>query len=108
MTKNNNYHYKIPDNFPHNLHHYKGSQQLHPSEMVNRGADRRETTERRAEIRTSGWQLRFLALWFKSIFKPRLGVDRRKGERRASRIKAEHRSAHSVLTAEELHHLLKD
>ncbi|MBN2866736.1 MAG: hypothetical protein JXK16_12075 [Thiotrichales bacterium] len=91
-----------------NLNHYKQIQQRDPSKMVNRGGERRGSDERRTDNRSSGWQVRSIKVWFKSIFKPRLGLDRRKSDRRASLGNGEYRSPRSLLTPEEIHHLLKN
>ncbi len=55
-----------------NLNAYKNAQKRDPSRMVNRWPDRRIDDERRMDLRQSLWQLRSIALWVKSIFKPRL------------------------------------
>lgn len=93
----------------HNLSEYKKEQRRDPSKMVNRGPDRRVADERREEIRDSVWRLRKIRLWIKSIFKPRLGVDRRKGnDRRFDFIQKDFQNPQSILTDVELRLLLSD
>lgn len=91
----------------HSLRKYKKEQRRDPSKMVNRGPDRRVADERREEIRDSAWKLRKFRLWLKSIIKPRLGVDRRKGgDRRRNFTEKDFQNPQSILTEEELRLLL--
>lgn len=73
---------------------------------VRRGPDRRRNPERRDDPREQ--DKRSFKLWFKSIFKPRVGVDRRKGQdRRRSRSEFLESRHSSLLTQEELNQLLE-
>jgi len=86
---------------------HKEEQRRDPSKMVNRGPDRRMTDERREDVRESAWRVRSIKLWVKSIFKPRIGLDRRKGDDRRNRPRnIDSRNSQSILTQEELKQLL--
>jgi len=73
-----------------------------------KGDRRRNAYERRSDNRTGSSQRLNVITWIRTLIKPRLGVDRRKGNdpRRASRLENIH--TNSVLTEEELRHLLDD
>lgn len=74
-------------------------------DMQVRGPDRRRKDERRTDPREQAAN-KNVWLWFKSLFKPRAGVDRRKNERRQT-IAGSTQSKHSSeLTSEELDQLL--
>ena len=92
-----------------NLKDYKGEQKRENSEMVNRAPERRVESERRDDVRDSAWALRSIRSWITSLIKPRLGVDRRKGQdRRANRLESGRVNSSSVITPEELNQLLKN
>jgi len=92
-----------------NLKDYKGEQKRESSEMVNRAPERRVESERRDDVRDSAWALRSIRSWITSLIKPRLGVDRRKGQdRRANRLESGRVNSSSVITPEELNQLLKN
>jgi len=85
----------------HNFSEHKKDQRRDPSKMVNRGPDRRMTDERREDVRESVFRLRSVKLWVKSIFKPRIGLDRRKGDDRRNRARhMDSRNSQSILTQE--------
>jgi hypothetical protein len=67
--------------------------------------DRRDTSERRTDNRAGGLKpRRSVRAWLRSKLNARLGVDRRKGDRRRT---ADRRKApRSILTKEEIHDLL--
>lgn len=91
----------------HNLEEYKNAQRKDPSAMVRRGPDRRVSDERRNDNRESNMSRRSVRSWIKSLLKPRLGVDRRKGvDRRQARQRLEQLDPKSLVTADELKHLL--
>lgn len=74
--------------------------------MRVRGPDRRRKNERRTDPREQAAP-KSVWLWFKSLFKPRAGVDRRKAERRQETIASSTKAQHSSeLTPEELKQLL--
>ncbi|GAB6069290.1 hypothetical protein JCM30760_03870 [Thiomicrorhabdus hydrogeniphila] len=86
---------------------HKEEQRRDPSKMVNRGPDRRTANERREDVRESVWRVRSIKHWIKSIFKPRIGLDRRKGDDRRHRPRnADFYNPQSILTQEELNQLL--
>lgn len=67
--------------------------------------DRRASSERRIDIRQSGQKpRRSVRSWLRSKINARLGVDRRKGERR--RLTDRRAAPRSILTKEEIHDLL--
>ena len=67
--------------------------------------DRRAATERRADNREGGTkQRRSVKIWLRSILNVRLGVDRRKGDRR--RTEERRQAPRSILTKEEIRDLL--
>ncbi len=72
------------------------------SAYVSRGPDRRRNSERRDDPREAGGMS--LTAWLKSLLKPRVGVDRRKGlDRRRDKDQP---SPSAELTPEELKNLL--
>lgn len=74
--------------------------------MQVRGPDRRRKDERRTDPREQATP-RSVWLWFKALFKPRAGVDRRKAERRQETVAGSIKTQHSSeLTPEELKQLL--
>ena len=71
-------------------------------------ADRRVSNERRTDPRSGGGETkRSLKRWLRSITKPRVGVDRRKGGDRRSYQTQNDANLTSLLTPEELADLLK-
>jgi hypothetical protein len=67
--------------------------------------DRRSADERRTDSREEGQQPRLsIKSWIRSKTNARLGVDRRKGERRA--LPDRRTPPRSILTKEEIHDLL--
>lgn len=68
--------------------------------------DRRKQTERRYDFREGDQKQRMsLRVWLRSKTKSRLGVDRRKGERRSFSDRRQSRT-HALLTQEEISDLL--
>ena len=78
-----------------------------PLNIMRRGADRRRANERRNDPRQDSVK-KSLAAWIRSILKPRVGLDRRKG---TDRRQVTHRPSASSLSVElspdELRQLLK-
>lgn len=70
--------------------------------FIPRGPDRRRNMERRDDPREEGGLS--LGAWIKALFRPRVGVDRRKGSDR--RRDKDQPSASAELTPEELKNLL--
>lgn len=72
-----------------------------------RTGDRRSQTERRNDFRdeSSPGQRMSLRVWLRSKTKSRLGVDRRKGERRSFSDRRQQKP-HVLLSREEIHDLL--
>ena len=67
--------------------------------------DRRATTERRIDSRENGQKPhRSMRSWLRSKINARLGVDRRKGDRR--KFLDRRAAPQSILTKEEIHDLL--
>ncbi len=73
--------------------------------MVPRGPDRRQRNERRTDPREQSGHKSVWA-WIRSIFKPRVGVDRRKGSDRRQPRQPSESSPSATLTKEELDQLL--
>lgn len=70
------------------------------------GGDRRVATERRHDFREGfGGKKKNIRIWFRSITNARLGVDRRKGERRQITDRRQ-RKTNALLTKEEISDLL--
>ncbi len=77
-----------------------------PSKMIERGPDRRNSLERRADIRDASFYRRF-SWWLRSFINPRLGIDRRQGiDRRKNRRFSDKISPQSSLTQEEINQLI--
>jgi len=74
--------------------------------MVVRGPDRRKKNERRIDPREASGKKSFFG-WLRSIFKPRVGVDRRKGDerRKTGAVRLDHEIS-AELTPEEIKKLL--
>ena len=74
--------------------------------MIVRGSDRRKKNERRTDPREALAKKSFFG-WLRSIFKPRVGVDRRKGdERRQTGAVRLDSNLSAELTQEEIKRLL--
>lgn len=81
-----------------------------PDRRINRerrlNGDRRSATERRHDFRDgSHGKRKTIRVWIRSVTKARLGVDRRKGERR-SKYDRRQQNTHAVLSKDELRDLL--
>lgn len=88
---------------PKITHHPDRRQNQHNRRSEN---DRRSQGERRHDFREApDNQRRTFYMWWRSITKARLGVDRRKQERRKN-IDRRQQNLHSLLTEEEVSELL--
>ena len=69
--------------------------------------DRRSVEERRLDYRLApNTTTHLIAKWFRTIIRPRLGVDRRKGRDRRRNDDRRHKYLTSILSKEELSDLL--